>query len=142
VAALDDHTLADLHALALELCLTPLVEVHDENETERALAIGAQVIGVNNRDLRTFVTDINTTARCAKLILGEGRKMKDEGTFASAAIRPSSFVVSESSIFTPDDVARVAGMGARAILVGESIITSGDIPAQVRALSGISYLSS
>lgn len=125
-AALDDVALRDLFTLACELGLTPLVEVHDERETDRALAIGARVIGVNNRDLRTFVTDIETTARCAAR-LARDRANADGYT-----------LVSESGIFTTDDVARVAAMGAHAILVGESIITSDDVAAQVRALSGVS----
>jgi indole-3-glycerol phosphate synthase len=126
VAALDDAALRDLFTLACELNLTPLVEVHDERETDRALAIGARVIGVNNRDLRTFVTDIETTARCAAR-LARDRANADGYT-----------LVSESGIFTTDDVARVAAMGAHAILVGESIITSDDVAVQVRALSGVS----
>ncbi len=128
-AALEDGELADLHALALELALTPLVEVHDEAEVERALRIGARVIGVNNRDLRTFATDIRTTARCARVL--------DDGS--TVVRRPSSVVlVSESGIFTPADVAAVAGMGASAVLVGESILTSSDVAGQVRALSSVS----
>lgn len=119
VAALDDAALGDLHALARELALAPLVEVHDPAEAERAMRIGAQVIGVNNRDLRTFKVDIETTAACAR------------------AIDAARTLVSESGIFTPADVARVAAMGARAVLVGESIITSGDIAGQVRALSSV-----
>ena len=128
VAALDDAELRDLHVLCAELSLTALVEVHDEAETDRALAIGAQIIGVNNRDLRTFVTDVGTTAKCAA-------KLKVRSEKASAADAFS--LVSESGIFTPDDVRHVATMGANAILVGESIITSGDIAGQVRALSGV-----
>lgn len=119
VAALSDDELRDLHALALQLRLTPLVEVHDEAETERALAMGALVIGVNNRDLRTFVTDMQTTARCARLVSS------------------GHVLVSESGIFTPADVRRAAAMGASAVLVGESLITSADMAAQVRALSGV-----
>jgi indole-3-glycerol phosphate synthase len=126
VAALDDAELRDLHALALELALTPLVEVHDEAETERALKIGARVIGVNNRDLRTFNVDIETTARCARTIA--------QTTLSSDR---SPILISESGIFTPDDVARVAAMGAHAVLVGEAIITSGDVAGCVRALSQI-----
>ncbi|BCX05046.1 MAG: indole-3-glycerol phosphate synthase [Candidatus Roseilinea sp.] len=126
VAALDDTELCDLFALACELGLTPLVEVHDEHETDRALATGARVIGVNNRDLRTFVTDIETTARCAAR-LANGRSNSDGYT-----------LVSESGIFTASDVACVAAMGAHAVLVGESIITSDDVAAQVRALSQVS----
>lgn len=125
VAALDDAELRDLFALAHELGLTPLVEVHDVHETDRALAIGARVIGVNNRDLRTFITDIETTARCAAHL-------------AANANAGDYTLVSESGIFTADDVARVATMGAHAVLVGESIITSDSIAAQVRSLSGVS----
>ena len=74
VAALDDSELRDLHQLAIALQLTPLVEVHDEAETERATQIGARVIGVNNRDLRNFTMDVETTARCAKrLEIGDWR---------------------------------------------------------------------
>jgi indole-3-glycerol phosphate synthase len=119
VAALDDKQLADLYTLARELTLTPLVEVHDAFETERALTIGASVIGVNNRDLRTFVTDIQTTALCALVVADR------------------ALLVSESGIFTPAQVMQVAEMGAHAILVGESIITSGDIAAQIRDLSNV-----
>ncbi|MFN3704767.1 MAG: indole-3-glycerol phosphate synthase TrpC [Thermoflexales bacterium] len=121
VAALDQAQLRDLHTLASSLGMTPLVEVHDEAETERALRIGAQVIGVNNRDLRTFTVDMHTTARCAALLNGEKHIT----------------LVSESGIFTAEDVARVSRMGARAVLVGESLITAPDIAAQVRALAGV-----
>lgn len=127
VSALHDEELRDLHALAIELTLTPLVETHDESEIERALHAGASVIGVNNRDLRTFKVDIETTRACAERLrntpVGEIRNLQS--------------LISESGIFTPADVARVAEMGANAILVGESIITSGDLPAQVRALAGV-----
>jgi indole-3-glycerol phosphate synthase len=131
VAALDDAELRDLHQLALELKLAPLVEVHDEAETERAMAIGASVIGVNNRDLRTFNLDIETTARSAeRLAIGYWQS-------ARSPIANSQLLVSESGIFTPADVARVAAMGARAVLVGESIITSPNMAEQVRALAGV-----
>ncbi len=119
VAALNEPQLCDLYALALQLSLTPLVEVHDESETARALQAGARLIGVNNRDLRTFRTDIETTGRCARMAPAD------------------CTLVSESGIFTTDDVRRVADMGAHAILVGESIITSPDIAGQVRALSSV-----
>ncbi len=121
VAALDEVQLADLHALAQSLGLAPLVEVHDPHEVERALRVGARVIGVNNRDLRTFRTDLATTARCA------------------AALRGVSGItlVSESGIFTAEDVARVATFGAHAVLVGEALITAADPAAQVRALARV-----
>lgn len=120
VAALEQGELQALHDVAGALGMTALVEVHDEAETERALAIGARVIGVNNRDLRTFVTEIATTAACARLV------------------NPSAHtLVSESGIFTVDHVRQVAAMGADAILVGESIITAPDRASQVRALAGV-----
>jgi indole-3-glycerol phosphate synthase len=122
VAALDDAELADLHTLACSLTLTPLVEVHHEAEAERALKLGAQVIGVNNRDLHTFKTDLNTTAQCARILLTH---------------TPQPTLVSESGIFTSQHVQAVATMGASAVLVGESIITSGAIATQVRDLSGV-----
>ncbi|NJM40958.1 MAG: indole-3-glycerol phosphate synthase TrpC [Anaerolineae bacterium] len=142
VAALDDAELRDLHQLALELELTPLVEVHDEAETERAMAIGAgihdAVIGVNNRDLRTFNLDIETTARCAsKLAIGYWQYGKSPIAPMGQPIGHSQCLVSESGIFTPADVARVAAMGARAVLVGESIIVSLNMAEQVRALASV-----
>src|SRR5262249_8911825 len=85
VAALDDPTLAALLALAQELGMQALVEVHDEAELQRALAAGATVVGVNNRDLRTFVTTLETTARIAAQLPTNGRPM----------------LVSESGIATP-----------------------------------------
>jgi indole-3-glycerol phosphate synthase len=120
VAALEQGELRALHELTSTLGMTALVEVHDEAETERALAIGARVIGVNNRDLRTFVTDIATTAACARLVNS-----------------PTHTLVSESGIFTADHARQVAAMGAHAILVGESIITSPDRAAQVRTLASV-----
>jgi indole-3-glycerol phosphate synthase len=138
VAALDDPALAHLHRLATDLGLTPLVEVHDEAETERALAIGARVIGVNNRDLRTFMTDIRTTALCAQRVRDWAQRPTGrDRTSVDPADYPWPIIVSESGIFTPADVVEVARMGARAILVGESIITSGDVAAQVQALANV-----
>lgn len=138
VAALDDAELRALHALALSLTLTPLVEVHDEAETERALNAGARVIGVNNRDLRTFKVDIETTRACAqRFSISDFRLSIADLVNPQSTIQHPKLLVSESGIFTPADVARVAGMGANAVLVGESIITSGDLPAQVRALAGV-----
>ena len=145
VAALNNAELRDLYQLALELSLTPLVEVHDEAETERAIAIGASVIGINNRDLRTFTLDIETTARCAKrLEIGEKRLEIRDSRVSQSPISnlqsPESLLVSESGIFTPADVSRVAAMGASAVLVGESIITSPNMAEQVRALSSVALI--
>jgi indole-3-glycerol phosphate synthase len=150
VAALDPAELADLHALAVELGLAPLVEVHDEAEAGRALAVGARVVGVNNRDLRTFVTDLGATEKCARSLgIGDwGLEIGDRGTGAVSNLQSPAcnlqspvpnppLLVSESGLFTPGDVAAVARAGASAVLVGESIITSGDIAGQVKALAGV-----
>jgi indole-3-glycerol phosphate synthase len=120
VAALDDAELRSLFDLANALGLAALVEVHDEHETERAMALGAHIIGVNNRDLRTFKTDMQATARCARLLDPTRHTL-----------------VSESGIFTRADVESVAAMGARAILVGEAVILAADRAQQVRELAGV-----
>jgi|HigsolmetaAR202D_1030399.scaffolds.fasta_scaffold16522_2 indole-3-glycerol phosphate synthase len=120
VAALDDRTLVDLLELTHALGMQALVEVHDEEELERALAANATIIGVNNRDLRTFVTTLETTERIAARL--------------PATDRP--ILVSESGIFTAADVARVRGLGADAVLVGEALVKSPDIAAKVRELAG------
>ena len=121
VAALDDSALADLLALTHQLGMQALVEVHDEAELERALSASARVVGVNNRDLRTFVTTLETTARIAARLPADGRPI----------------LVSESGIATPADIARVRGWGADAVLVGEGLVTAPDIAARVRELTGI-----
>lgn len=123
VAALDDARLRDFRECAEGLGIAALVEVHDQAEAERAWRSGARLIGVNNRDLRTFSVNLETTARCAAALPDDAR---DERT-----------LVSESGIFTPDQVRRAAGMGAHAVLVGESIIVSGDVPSHVRALARV-----
>jgi indole-3-glycerol phosphate synthase len=120
VAALDDAALAGLLALTRDLGMQALVEVHDEAELDRALAAGAAIVGVNNRDLRTFTTTLETTARVAARL--------------PAGARP--VLVSESGIATPADVARVRDWGADAVLVGEGLVTAPDIAARVRELAG------
>ena len=121
VAALDDEPLGALLALTHELGMQALVEVHDEAELERALAAGAQVVGVNNRDLHSFTTSLDTTARIAARLPAAGRPL----------------LVSESGIFTREDVARVHAWGADAILVGEALVTAPDIAARTRELAGL-----
>jgi indole-3-glycerol phosphate synthase len=119
-ALTDDAVFADLHALALELGLAPLVEVHDEAETERALKIpGICLVGINNRNLATFEVTLETTERL--------RSMIPEGVA----------VVAESGIFNAGDVKRLAKANVNAILVGEALVTSEDIPAKVCELSGM-----
>lgn len=132
VAALDDAMLNEFSAIAKTLNMTALVEVHDEHEVDRALAAGAKVIGVNNRDLRTFHTSLDVTGRCAKHMQAKHAALWAGHNSAANAIT----LISESSIYTPEHVRKVAAMGACAVLVGESIIVSGDIPAQVQALAG------
>ena len=118
-ALTDDKHFADLHACALSLGLTALVEVHDEAETERALELkDVKLIGINNRNLATFDVTLETTERLRPLI-------------------PSEIaVVAESGIFTANDVERLSKANVDAILVGEALVTSEDIGAKVRELSG------
>ena len=138
VAILDDAQLKHFHTLAIEAGLSVLVEVHDEAELERALKIGADLIGVNNRDLKTFKVDLATTERLAGKM--EDRRLKLAKAPAPPSILhpPSSpLLVAESGIHTPGDVARVAKCGAGAILVGESLVKHGDIQARVKALLAV-----
>lgn len=116
VAALDDAELADLHALATELGLDVLVECHDEAEAERAVAVGADLVGVNQRDLVTFQVD---TARALRV----------------APALPDGVVrVAESGVTGPTDAAVLAAAGYHAVLVGEHLVRSGDPAATTRAL--------
>ncbi len=113
---LDDCQLRGLHNDALELGLTPLVEFYEPENLPRVLEAGAQLVGVNNRDLRTFHTDLNHTLRMRALIPRE------------------IVLVGESGIRTPADVQRLAEAGVQAMLVGESLITCPDIGQAVRTL--------
>lgn len=138
VAILDDARLKRFHDLASEAGLTALVEVHDEVELDRALAIGARLIGVNNRDLRTFKVDLATTERLAKKLF----QPPDPSTQTSEPRRqtpdPSpqsqSLLVAESGIHSRADVERLARCGAKAILVGESLVRGGGITGKIREL--------
>jgi indole-3-glycerol phosphate synthase len=121
VAALEDRLLSELQVLAGELGMQTLVEVHNEAELERAMNLGVTVVGVNNRDLHTFQTSLDTTARLARLL-------------PTGPERP--VLVSESGIFTPSHVAEVRDLGADAVLVGEALVTAPDTLAQVQALAG------
>ena len=119
VAILSDEQLAKFHSLAVEAGLVVLVEVHDEEELERALKISPALLGVNNRNLKTFKVDLATTENLASKIIKSG-----------------SLLVAESGIHTRADVERVQKCGAGAILVGESLVKQGDIGAKVRELIG------
>src|SRR4051794_4631773 len=116
LAMVDDALAADLLSEARRLGMDALVEVHDADEMARAGALGADLVGVNNRDLRTFVTDLAATERLA------------------AAAPPGALLVTESGIATPADVARLERSGARAMLVGESLMRQADVTAATRAL--------
>ncbi len=119
VAALDDALLASLHAEAIELGLSVLVEVHNEAEMARALRLEPSIVGVNNRNLHTFDVDLGTTERLAGMV--------PDGVL----------LVSESGIFTRDHVERVASCGATAVLVGESLILREDRAAAVREIGDV-----
>lgn len=118
VAALNDATLARLMARSRELGMEPLVEVNNAEEMQRALAAGAKVIGVNNRDLRSFKVDLGTTDRLAGMVSG--------GVLLAAL----------SGISTREDVARFEAAGAGAVLVGEALVVADDPAAKIRELRG------
>jgi len=120
VAALEDAALAELQALTRQLGMQALVEVHDEAELDRALALGATLVGVNNRDLHTFVTSLDTTKRLAARLPAKHRPV----------------LVSESGIATAADVALVHEWGVDAVLVGEALVTAPDVAGRVRELAG------
>ena len=126
VAVLNDAQLKHLHSLAAEAGLAALVEVHEEAELNRALAIDAQLIGVNNRDLKTFKVDLATTEQLARKVAVSGRDA-----------RQSKILVAESGIDARADVERLARCGAKAILVGESLMKHGNISAKVTELLGV-----
>ena len=117
VAILDDKTLSELLALTHSLEMDALVEVHDDLEVKRAIDAGAKVIGINNRDLRTFRTDIATTFNLRALIPND------------------CVVVSESGIRSREDILRLREAGVDAVLIGESLVTAPDAKAKLRELS-------
>ncbi len=119
VAALEDSAMAEIEAAAVELGMDVLVEVHDEAELERAAThLRSRLIGVNNRDLKTFTTSLAVTERLAPLA--------PEGTL----------LVGESGINTHEDIERLAAAGVRTFLVGESLMRADDIASATRALLG------
>ncbi|KOS60949.1 indole-3-glycerol phosphate synthase TrpC [Lysinibacillus agricola] len=118
VAALTDEALRDLYSYATSLNLEVLVEVHDLEELERAIAVGAKLIGVNNRDLRTFEVSLERTREIAQAFQFEEEKV----------------LISESGIWTQKDAKAVAAMGASGVLVGESLMRSGDAGTALKSL--------
>ncbi len=116
VAALDDTAMADIESAALDHGMDVLIEVHDEAELERALNLKSRLIGVNNRDLRSFEIDLATTERLAGMV-------------------PDDYLlVCESGIFTHDDCQRMAHHGVRSFLVGEALMRQDDIEQATRQL--------
>ena len=116
VAALSDDELREFRQLAVELGLATLVEVHNAEELGRAVASGADIIGINNRDLRTFEVDLAVTEELSPQV-------------------PAGVVtVAESGIRTPDDVARLAAAGMDAVLVGEHLMRAVDVEKATRRL--------
>jgi indole-3-glycerol phosphate synthase len=111
--------LAAYIALTVDLAMTPLVEVHDEGDLEKGLAAGAQVIGINNRNLDTFVTDLGTSRKLAPLI-------------------PAGIVkISESGIAGRQDVETLQRAGIHAFLIGETLMRAADMGGKLRELSGV-----
>jgi indole-3-glycerol phosphate synthase len=116
MAALEDTEASELEAVARDWGMDVLIEVHDAAEFERALRLQSPLIGVNNRNLKTLEINLATTESLAAL-LPEGRML-----------------VSESGLYTPEDLARMAKAGARCFLVGESLMKQADVEAATRAL--------
>ncbi len=116
LSMVDDLLAADLLSEARHLGMDALIETHDEAEMARATVLGGDLIGVNNRSLRTFEVDLAITGRLA------------------AMAPPEALLVAESGVFTPADVARASAAGARAVLVGESLMRQADVEAATRAL--------
>ena len=138
VAILTDEQLRKFHALATEAGLAALVEIHDEAELERALKISPQLIGVNNRNLKTFKVDLATTERlAAKLDCNIGVASASGSENKNRDRRDACpTLVAESGIHTRTDMERLKKCGAKAILVGESLMKGGNIRVKVKELIG------
>jgi indole-3-glycerol phosphate synthase len=116
-AALQPSRLFQLQSLAVELGMAALIEVHEQAELEIALDCDPRLVGINNRDLKDFSVDIDTTLRLR------------------ASVPDSICLVSESGIRTPDDIHKLGRAGVDAVLVGEALVTAPDVPAQVRSFA-------
>ncbi len=116
VAALDDSRMGDMEQAASDLGMDVLIEIHDEAELERALRLQSRLIGINNRDLKSFQTDLATTLRIAPLVPGD------------------RLIIAESGIAGSGDVARLADAGIRNFLVGETLMRRDDVEDATRNL--------
>ncbi|MBC7131757.1 MAG: indole-3-glycerol phosphate synthase TrpC [Roseovarius sp.] len=116
MATVSDAQAAELEAAAGEWGMDALIEVHNREELDRAAALSSTLIGINNRDLATFETSLDTTRSLSKFV------------------PPDRVIVSESGLATPDDLAEMARYGARAFLVGETLMRADDVAAATRAL--------
>ena len=122
MASVDDTLAAELESAAKHWGMDVLVEVHDEVELERAAALSSPLLGINNRNLHTFETDLGTTKRLAKLS------------------PPEKALVAESGLSTPEDLAELARFGVRRFLIGESLMRQTDVEAATRALLARPYM--
>ena len=116
MAALEDYAAKNLEDCAIELGMDVLVEIHNENELHRALKLKTKLLGVNNRNLKTMVTDISMTEKLASLAPTE------------------KILISESGLQTPADLRRMASAGARCFLIGESIMKQKDVEKATKLL--------
>ncbi len=116
-AVLSQGQMTEMLAVCQELWMQALVEVHDERELESAVEAGAEIVGINNRNLHTFETSLSVTVELV------GR------------VPRGKIIVSESGIFTAEDVSSVSRLGVNAVLVGEALVTAGDTAAKVRELA-------
>jgi len=116
MASVSDSQAQELEAAATHWGMDALIEVHDAAELERALTLDSRMIGINNRDLNTFVTSLDVTKQLVRRIPGD------------------RMVISESGLNTPDDLAEIARYGTRCFLIGESLMRQEDVEAATRSL--------